>query len=348
MKLPQIPTPDEMIDKAFNRASRAASKVRSSKLHPRVKGKRIEEVRVDTACDVINATFNRIITETPILEELPEFYQDYIDIVVGVDQYKHSLGAVFWALGILKQIQAQYTSKIRKSDSLSAIPIRKEAYGRIVSVVKRIEDELDFLDFAKRELKNMPNINFNATRAVIAGFPNVGKSTLLGNIADASPKVANYPFTTQGLQIGNYEKDFRKYQIIDTPGLLDRSIDDMNEIELNAIAALEHLGNVIIYIFDPSETSGYAMENQYLLYEEIKKVFETPMICLFNKTDLLDDDTIIEEYSKKIEDPIFKTSINDLSEVENVKNLIEEIAKENENKEYEEKYKLRHPRKAQN
>ena len=346
MKLPHIPTPDEIIDKAFNRASKAASKVRSSKLHPRVKGKRIEEVRVDTACDIITSTFNGIVVGTPIIDELPEFYQDYIDIVVGVDQYKHSLGAVFWALGVIKQIQSQYTSRIRKSDSLSAIPIRKEAYGRIVSIVKRIEDELDFLDFCKRELKNMPNINFDAIRVVIAGFPNVGKSTLLNNITDASPKVANYPFTTQGLQIGNYELGYKKYQIIDTPGLLDRSINDMNEIELNAIAALEHLGNIIIYIFDPSETSGFLMENQYLLYAEIKKVFETQMICLFNKTDLLEDDSVIEEYSQKIDDPIFKTSINDLSNIGDIKNLIEELGESfTPEDKYTEQYALRHPRK---
>ena len=346
MKLPHIPTPDEIIDKAFNRASKAASKVRSSKLHPRVKGKRIEEVRVDTACDIITSIFNGIVVGTPIIEELPEFYQDYIDIVVGVDQYKHSLGAVFWALGVIKQIQSQYTSRIRKSDSLSAIPIRKEAYGRIVSIVKRIEDELDFLDFCKRELKNMPNINFDAIRVVIAGFPNVGKSTLLNNITDASPKVANYPFTTQGLQIGNYELGYKKYQIIDTPGLLDRSINDMNEIELNAIAALEHLGNIIIYIFDPSETSGFLMENQYLLYAEIKKVFETQMICLFNKTDLLEDDSVIEEYSQKIDDPIFKTSINDLSNISDIKNLIEELGESfTPEDKYTEQYALRHPRK---
>ncbi len=344
MKLPDIPTPDEIIDKAFNRSSKAAAKIRTSKLHPRVKGKRIEEVRVETACEVINATFNRIITETPEIEELPEFYQDYIDIVVGVDDYKHSLGAVYWALGVLKQIQSEYTTRIQRSDSQEAKDIRKEAYGRIASVVKRIREELDFLDYAKRELKNMPNINFNAVRVVISGFPNVGKSTLLNNITDAKPKVADYPFTTQGLQIGNYERGYKQYQMIDTPGLLDRSINDMNEIELNAIAALEHLGNIIIFIFDPSETSGFNMENQYLLYSEIKKVFETPLICLFNKTDLLEDKSVIEEYSQRIDDPIFETSIHDLSQIEPIRQLIEEMGVDytQEYDEYNKKYALRH------
>ena len=128
--------------------------------------------------------------------------------------------------------------------------------------------------------------------------------------------------------------------------LLDRSINDMNEIELNAIAALEHLGNIIIYIFDPSETSGFLMENQYLLYAEIKKVFETQMICLFNKTDLLEDDSVIEEYSQKIDDPIFKTSINDLSNISDIKNLIEELGESfTPEDKYTEQYALRHPRK---
>ena len=192
----------------------------------------------------------------------------------------------------------------------------------------------------------MPNINFNAVRVVIAGFPKVGKSTLLNNITDASPKVANYPFTTQGLQIGNYELNYTKYQIIDTPGLLDRSINDLNEIELNAIAALEHLGNIIIYIFDPSETSGFIMENQYLLYDEIKKVFETPMIVLFNKTDLLEDRKVIEEYSEKIDDPIFETSINDLTKINDIKKLIADMGgSKSLDDEYNQKYALRHPRK---
>ncbi|MBZ4037900.1 50S ribosome-binding GTPase, partial [Flavobacterium sp. 17A] len=92
-------------------------------------------------------------------------------------------------------------------------------------------------------------VDFNAITAVIAGFPNVGKSTILRQITTAEPKVADYPFTTTGIQIGHLERKWQKYQIIDTPGLLDRPIDDMNTIELNAMVALEHLADVILYIF---------------------------------------------------------------------------------------------------
>ncbi len=52
----------------------------------------------------------------------------------------------------------------------------------------------------------MPTIDFNATTIVIAGFPNVGKSTLLNQISGADPQIANYPFTTKGIQIGHVER----------------------------------------------------------------------------------------------------------------------------------------------
>ena len=107
------------------------------------------------------------------------FYQDYIDITVGVDDFKQALGALNWAFGIITQLEKDYSARIRKSPSEKAAGLRKEAYGRISSVVKKISKDLDFLDFAKNNLRNMPTIDFDATSIVIAGFPNVGKSTLL-------------------------------------------------------------------------------------------------------------------------------------------------------------------------
>ena len=234
MFLPNIPTPDEVLDKGFRRAKKAAAKVRTSKIHRQKKSKRIEEVRVQTACQVIRETFEDILEKTPHIEELSMFYQDYIDVAVGVDDLKKSLGALNWANGVLEKLQNQYTHRIRRSPPEDAAQIRRAAFGRIASVVNRISEELDFLNFARQKLRNIPTVDVEATTAVIAGFPNVGKSTLLRQITNAEPEVADYPFTTKGIQIGHFELRWQKYQIIDTPGLLDRPVQDMNPIELNA------------------------------------------------------------------------------------------------------------------
>ena len=301
MFLPTIPTPEEALDKAFSRAKKAASKTRTSKIPRQMKGKRVEEARVKTACQVIEASFKSILDKTPKIEELPMFYQDYIDVVVGVDKLKKSLGALNWAVALLSKIENQYVHKIRRSKSENAASIRREAFGRISSIMNRIRDELTFLDYAKARLRNMPTIDFEAITAVIAGFPNVGKSTLLRKMTTAEPKVADYPFTTTGIQIGHLERKWKKYQIIDTPGLLDRPIRDMNEIELNAMVALEHLADVIFFIFDVSETSGYFMDSQFKLLEEIKQIFDTPVICIFNKIDLVENINYLNKYIDKVE-----------------------------------------------
>ncbi len=107
---------------------------------------------------------------------------------------------------------------------------------------------------------------------------------MLRQITNAEPEVADYPFTTKGIQIGHMERRWQKYQIIDTPGLLDRPVQEMNQIELNAMVALEHLADLILFVFDPSQTSGFPVENQVNLYWEIKQIFRNiPVLCIFKK-----------------------------------------------------------------
>lgn len=310
MMIPTIPTPDELLNKGFSRGKKAADLLRGQKIPKHLKGKRIEERRVITSCQVIKDKLKSILDAVPEIEELHPFYQDYIDITVGVDDMKQSLGALNWAYGILTQLEKEYGGKIRKNPSEKATMLQKQAYGRIASVVNKIKKDLDFLDFAKANLRNMPTIDFDATTIVIAGFPNVGKSTLLRQITGADPQVANYPFTTKGIQIGHTERHWKSIQIIDTPGLLDRPVLEMNDIEMNAIVALEHLADAILFIFDGSETCGFRLDNQYNLLKQIEKIFsEIPIVYLFNKMDLVEDKEYLNQYIDDMDNAIFISAI---------------------------------------
>ncbi len=56
----------------------------------------------------------------------------------------------------------------------------------------------------------------------LVGFPNAGKSTILGTLSKASPKVANYPFTTLKPSVGVIEfEDHMRCTMADIPGLIE-------------------------------------------------------------------------------------------------------------------------------
>ena len=335
MMIPTIPTPDELLDKGFSRGKKQADLMRTQKIPKHLKGKRIEERRVITSCQVIKDKLKSILDSVPDIEDLPPFYQDYIDITVGVDDMKQALGGLNWAYGILTQLEKEYGSKIRKNPSEKATTLQKQAYGRIASVVNKIKKDLDFLDFAKANLRNMPTIDFDATTIVIAGFPNVGKSTLLNQISGADPQIANYPFTTKGIQIGHVERHWKSIQIIDTPGLLDRPVLEMNDIELNAIVALEHLADAILFIFDASETCGFGLESQYNLIKQIEKIFDnSPVIYLFNKMDLIEDTSYVEQYVDELDNSIFISAIEGEG-IDKINKVLDSVKKIERNEEEE-------------
>jgi len=64
-----------------------------------------------------------------------------------------------------------------------------------------------------------------AAQVVVIGLPNSGKSQLVASITNASPTVAEYPFTTHGAMPGMMEFENIQIQLIDTPPLVPQSIE---------------------------------------------------------------------------------------------------------------------------
>src|SRR3989338_4661337 len=112
------------------------------------------------------------------------------------------------------------------------------------SVVEKSKTvELAKLEAVKNSLTkimgNFPSIKENIFTVAIAGFPNVGKSTLLNKLTGAHAEIANYAFTTRSLNLGYmFEDGKRIVQVIDTPGTLNRH-EKMNYIEIQAELAMQ-------------------------------------------------------------------------------------------------------------
>ena len=74
--------------------------------------------------------------------------------------------------------------------------------------------------------------------------------------------------------------------MIDTPGLLDRPLEDRNDIELQAISALRYVGDVLLFILDPSEECGFTMAEQEKLLDEVRHTVKIPVLVVANKIDM--------------------------------------------------------------
>ena len=248
--------------------------------------------KVTASADIVVSTLNGYIDKFPRIDKREDFLPELVDLIIGIDRYKKALGALNWASNRIDKLKNDSLREIRGTKDPTMIDgIKNSFYGRMSSLIKRINEDLLFLQETKNKFRNLPAVDPGVPTVVVAGFPNVGKSSLVAKLSTATPQVAPYPFTTKGIVIGHVKDDWRVFQIIDTPGLLDRAFEDRNNIEKQAVLALRYLTDVIVFILDPSETCGYDMNKQNALLESVKTNFSSvPIIITESKSDVLKRD----------------------------------------------------------
>jgi nucleolar GTP-binding protein len=286
-KIPPILGAKQLLDRSI----RHTKKILIHDRDKRYEIKKIIIARTEAFINDLTTQLESYVKNFPSIDKLPLFYQEIIDIKIDTNKLKKSLGAIDWARKTTLMVYSTQSSCLIKSGNVEFLKQKqKEIYGRVSSIVKQVDKNLVFLSGAQKILRTFPDIEDIPT-VVIAGYPNVGKSSLIRQLSAAKPEVAQYPFTTKQIYVGHMEKTVRyekkQYQIIDTPGLLDRPLSERNNIEKQAIAALRNLADLIVFIFDPSGTSGYQMNDQEFMLEDIKKLFcDVPFILVENKVDV--------------------------------------------------------------
>ena len=310
--LPPIEKEDFYLDYAIKQAHEQAERLRTSlggndKFR---KSERIELIKVETLGKVLQEKCDAILTSFPDLESLPHFYLELIKITIEYVQLKQALGAIAWIkkhTGILTQKTIQ---SMRRTPDVAALNgLRRSYYGRINSFLKKNKEAFTYLERCRKIMKGFPHIKTSLKTVCIIGFPNVGKTTLFYKLTGSKPEIQSYAFTTKGINVGYISKhDFAKstsnestskdtkkskkedtIQVLDTPGTLNR-FDKMNMIEKQSYLAQKEVADMLIYVFDLTESS-YPLEDQEKLYQETKKI-EKPLLVYLSKTDLLSTENI--------------------------------------------------------
>tara|TARA_B110000881_G_scaffold212151_1_gene221503 strand:- start:89 stop:1183 length:1095 start_codon:yes stop_codon:yes gene_type:complete len=286
--IPTVLYPQEILDKAFSRASKQADMVEDPDKYHRVR-KQMNRM-IQSAADVISTTLLDYVSKWPSLNALSDFDQALVDAAVGNDEFRQNLAALQWASDKVGRIASDSQRTILRLRDIDGFhKARRHAYGRFSSIIDQISSPILWLGDARNILRKLPSIDSLEPCIVVAGSPNVGKSAMITALSSGEPEVAVYPFTTKQLHLGHFDHRRRPYQMVDTPGLLDRPMIERNNIEMQAIAALENIGDVLLFLIDGTENATTPIEEQHNLLGEIKSnISGKPIIVIHTKADLFE------------------------------------------------------------
>ncbi|MFB6104230.1 MAG: NOG1 family protein [Halobacteriaceae archaeon] len=286
-ELPTTPRAEELLDTAFSRATRAG-RAKS--------GVDAQQSMLRTATNVLHDNLAHVVHSWPDLSALDPAERELAGAVLrrtydadgdrgqGVNALRHHLGALSWAAETVKDVGREYEGRV-EGDVDTARKHRKQAFARLANIVEDVESDLQAVADAREALGALPDIRAEDPAIVVAGYPNVGKSSFVNHVTAAHNETAGYPFTTTGVHLGHLEVDHITYQLVDTPGLLDRPAAERNDVEQQAVTALTHVADGIVFIVDASEACGYPLADQLALRDEVADRFDVPVVTVCNKAD---------------------------------------------------------------
>jgi len=248
----------------------------------------------------INEKLSQILQDFPRLNDIHPFYADLCNTLYDRDHYKLALGQINTARSLIDAISRDMIRMIKYGDSLYRCKsLKRAALGRMCTVLKRQKASLSYLEEVRKHMSRLPALDPNTRTLLMCGLPNVGKSSFMNKITRANVDVQPYAFTTKSLFVGHCDYRYLRWQVIDTPGILDHPLEERNTIEMQAITALAHLTCAVLYFIDISEQCGYPIEQQCSLFRSIKPLFANKeLIVVVNKIDVQPWETL--DANKKV------------------------------------------------
>ena len=171
----------------------------------------------------------------------------------------------------------------------------------------------------------------------LLGFPNVGKSTFLSVVTKAKPKIANYHFTTLTPNLGVVQTKFgESFVLADIPGLIEGAAEGIG-LGHDFLRHVERT-KVLIHIVDISGIEGRdALDDFDKINDELKmyneKLSTRPQVVVANKYDILEDESVYEEFKNELEGrgyKVFKMSAATRQGVDDVIAYVSQLLQEAE------------------
>ncbi|XP_077472245.1 GTP-binding protein 4 [Stigmatopora argus] len=302
-KIMVVPTAKDFIDITLSKTQRKTPTV----VHKHYQIHRIRHFymrKVKFTQQNYHDRLTQILTDFPKLDDIHPFYADLMNVLYDKDHYKLALGQINIAKNLIDNVAKDYVRLMKYGDSLYRCKqLKRAALGRMCTILKRQKSSLEYLEQVRQHLSRLPSIDPNTRTLLLCGYPNVGKSSFINKVTRADVDVQPYAFTTKSLFVGHMDYRYLRWQVVDTPGILDHPLEERNTIEMQAITALAHLRAAVLYVMDASEQCGHTLPQQLELFNSIRPLFANkPLIVVANKCDVKKIGELPEEDQKIFSD----------------------------------------------
>ena len=228
------------------------------------------------------------------MQNLHPFLASLLNVLYDKNHYKLALGQINTCKHLIDSVGKDYVRLLKFGDSLYRCKqLKRAGLGRMATIMRRQKDPLAYLEQVRQHMSRLPAIDPTTRTLLICGYPNVGKSSFINKVTRADVDVQPYAFTTKSLFVGHMDYKYLRWQVVDTPGILDHPLEEMNTIEMQSITALAHLRSCIMYFMDLSEQCGFSLEAQIQLFNSIRPLFANkPVFVVINKIDVTRPDEL--------------------------------------------------------
>ncbi|KAG7005551.1 nucleolar GTP-binding protein 1 [Physcia stellaris] len=302
-----VPTTQEFLDIVLSRTQRRLpTQIRSGFKISRIRAFYTRKVKYTQ--ETFTEKLSAILEGFPRLQDIHPFHKDLLNTLYDADHFRIALGQLSTAKHLIETVSRDYVRLLKYAQSLfQCKQLKRAALGRMATICRRLKDSLVYLEQVRQHLGRLPSIDPNTRTLLICGYPNVGKSSFLKSVTRADVDVQPYAFTTKSLFVGHFDYKYLRFQAIDTPGILDHPLEEMNTIEMQSITAIAHLRSAILYFMDLSEQCGYSVQAQIQLFQSIKPLFANKLVfVVINKIDIMRPEDLDVE-TKAMLDGILKS-----------------------------------------
>jgi nucleolar GTP-binding protein len=260
-------------------------------------------VKVKYLQSIIHERLTTILDEFPKIDEIHPFYADLMNVLYNKDHFKLALGQLAQCVHLVDGLGREYVKLIKYGDTLHRCKRLKVAgVGRMATLLKRQAASFAYLEEVRQHMSRLPSIDPTMRTLLLTGYPSVGKSSFMNLVTRANVDVQSWATTTKSLFVGHTDYKCHRWQVLDTPGILDRPLESRNMIEMQSVTALAYLRAAILFVVDPTESCGFRLQEQVSLFHSLVPLFTgKPIIVVLNKADLWSWESLDDEARHLIE-----------------------------------------------